>query len=132
MKYRALAGLGIMLIVCAISTALLVAHLRAQSPEAKFDRITKGMSRAEVEAILGRPADQYNTTDWCGFGERPPRSSESSDWPKVTVGWWQLGDRGIEVWFDQEGTMYDKRSHELYGFAEEPTFFQQVAKRLGL
>ena len=129
MTHRSFAGLGIALIVLGGSTALLVAYLRAQSPEAKFDRISKGMSKAEVEAVLGRPADQSYTTVWAGFSEGPPRPSESNDWQEVTAGYWRVGDHGIEVWFDERGITYSK---DLFELAAGPTLFQRVAAWLGL
>ncbi len=55
MRRRKLLGLAAALLVG--SVALLLWPRAPRFPREKFDRITHGMSRADIEALLGPPGD---------------------------------------------------------------------------
>ena len=68
--------------------------------KANFDRIDLGMTRTDVDAILGRPSDVFTATN-CGL-----RLLQD-----CTVCEWSACDEGATLDFDEHGCLFHKRWH---------------------
>ena len=94
-----------------------------------FENIRKEMTEREVEAVLGVPAGDYATG--------PIRLITFGDAPKTTYfvfrpaeKKWVGNEAVIEVWFDDNGRVEDKRIWGAY-IAREP-IFNRLRRLLGL
>jgi hypothetical protein len=94
---------------------------------AAFERIEKGMTQAEVRAILGGPPGEYHTRPSPKSLDLTPWiNDETDDWP---CEWW-LGDRGyVRVVFEPSGAVHQASFVEEVG---EPVGLVELARwRLG-
>jgi hypothetical protein len=96
-----------------------------------FRRIRPGMTRGEVQSLMGR-ADSPNNFDWT---QRWHGDAIGTSWP-----WGQAGQGGeyatwetqrsvINVWFDPQGRAREAAFYVVPEF--EPTFWQVLCRRLG-
>jgi hypothetical protein len=89
---------------------------------ASFERIKKGMTLPEVEAIIGAPAGDYTTG---------PTSSYEDGWYGPGDKEW-IGDDGvISIWFDTQDGIKDMSFEPvtpLTGF----TWFERLQMQVGL
>jgi hypothetical protein len=94
---------------------------RPQVSREDFSRIEKGMSREEVEAIIGGPPGDYTTR----YYFPPPLGSHYIRWQT-----W-VGDGGmILVRFDEMGRVYGTEHFEVY-LLDKPSFYERVRVWLG-
>jgi hypothetical protein len=103
---RVLAVLAGLTVLLAFGTLLLWprGHASRQFTRQNFDCIQSGMSRAEVEGILGPPGDYTNGPTQRGAG---PGMSERQDWSNLQVPSkyvsWESDEGSIEVRFASGG-----------------------------
>ena len=76
MKTKIFLALGAVIIIVGMAIVVCALLWDGSDDEASFDRITKDMTKGEVEAIFGRPADQENPLHGGGTFARW-RNSES-------------------------------------------------------
>jgi hypothetical protein len=93
----------------------------------QFERIEQGMSREEVETILGAPPGYYHTRHYC------PKISSSV--PYVDFDFW-VGDEGmVRVRFDDTGRAHWMQFQEITLLDEpweRPSLIDRMRTWLGL
>jgi hypothetical protein len=102
-------ALGIVLLLVGVWLAL-VMPTRCPVTEAASERIKPGMTRAEVEAILGGPPGEYRTRIYPEPDEYLPSSGWVSDgFRGWKAGEWQ-GDEGkVSIYFDSSDSVFTTR-----------------------
>jgi hypothetical protein len=113
--------------------------------KASFNKIETGMSRKEVEAILGRPPGSYTTKPYLG-GERPPGRTELGRMGSAVLlplssigGRYDFAKHRLDVWNFDDGTAqvecYDEKvlSKRWHSREESPLqIVRDILKRVGL
>jgi hypothetical protein len=108
-------------VLLAVTLLLLWRHW--QSPQARLSRIKVGTSAAEVDAILGRPADY--TTDCDSPGSEP-----SCGKGRVLKIWWYFEEGwATVVWLDEDGNVTLAGGDSL---PRRDGFREWLRRRLGL
>src|SRR6516165_6941322 len=106
-RRKLLVVLAVLAVVVAAGVVVALWPSRERITQENFDRIREGMSRAEVEGILGSPGD-YTTgplNDPDGIeiplSLLPPPSG-------VESAWWAADYGTVGVWFDEGGRVLMK------------------------
>jgi hypothetical protein len=110
---------ALVLLGMAVTAGLLLAVGQSYPPVAQenCERIKKGMSRADVEAICGGPPGDYrlNRPDTATFKTYSIQLPEgTTDWPE-----WSWDDGDLRVFFDAAGRVLEAR---LYVWRREGVF----------
>jgi hypothetical protein len=109
---RRLAALVVVVLVLVTGLWFVVRPRPHRINEGGFDQITQGMTRQEVEEILGRPPGNYTDRREASFGGRRSAFTFPEDW---------LSDDGlILVTFDEEGRVVRKYFSPVDDFPERP------------
>jgi hypothetical protein len=91
--------------------------------KAAFDQLEVGMTRAEVEAILGGPPGDYTTGP-----TNPNLTAIGTIDPEVEELWW-CGDEGeINLGFDVRGVVFSKEWYDQEG--ERPGVIERLRWRI--
>jgi hypothetical protein len=110
MRKRWLAALAIALLLVGVIFPLLFPR-PSKVTRAAYERIEKGMSREEVEAILGGPPGDYTT--------RPTLPGLTTADSILDTGWW--GDEGIILLdFNDSGAVTQKHFIEVMKLDQGP------------
>jgi hypothetical protein len=132
-----------MLLVLALVTAALLMfgiHVRRFQP-VRFTpdmlaRIDKGMTEAEVVAILGKPAGDYADPATCFLVSCPDWRSKvwahPQGWPRkdgLIEKAWISDELGISVVFNTEGRVVDRGGEEMF-VPPSPSFFDIIRQWL--
>jgi hypothetical protein len=115
MERRVLWWSAAALLMCAGSLALLA--LRDPITRANWDRITDGMTRPEVERLLGKPGGDFPGT---------PGGIPHPDWRTCQ---WTGRQEWIEVQFDADGFARNTHWHNQAG---GQGFFADLLRRCGI
>jgi hypothetical protein len=120
-----LAAAAVGLVLSVWLAAWLLQPRAAHIDEAACDRIEVGMTRRQVEDILGGPPGFYAAGKLASFSDSPPAPGEPAP-----EDWWGEGGR-VSVTFDAEGHVTHKRFRNVYPFGPEP-LWRRLLRRLGL
>jgi outer membrane protein assembly factor BamE (lipoprotein component of BamABCDE complex) len=97
MRKRLLVALGTVFALGAV-TALLASRPRVSVSRSSFDMVRKGMSREQVQGILGAPPSDYSTED----AARIPLGTSYWDYEE-----WTCDEAMLLLRFDQQGRVDD-------------------------
>lgn len=127
---RRLGWCGLALLLLAIPVGLILLLARATEPRvtrAKLELVREGMTRAEVEALIGVPPGDYasgTVFSDCKFVERPEK-------PWAYSAEWTCDDGLLFVYFDENDRVVWAVTYNGW-VSHEPTLFEKLRSWLGL